>query len=151
MKHKPVACMKRRRCRHEAKRAVASPCAEGTLHRAKPCFIFHAPQARFIEKSTCLGKCFFLAGVAGFGPTNARVKVWCLTAWLYPNISLSFFTSAFQLYHNIALLSRDLFFFVVTFRKFFWCFPFRLFPVRQRQAGDLLNQVPCLRVYLLLT
>ena len=25
-----------------------------------------------------------LAGVAGFEPTNARVKVWCLTAWLYP-------------------------------------------------------------------
>ena len=29
-----------------------------------------------------------VAGVAGFGPTNARVKVWCLTAWLYPNIRL---------------------------------------------------------------
>ena len=29
-----------------------------------------------------------LAGVAGFGPTNARVKVWCLTAWLYPKIFL---------------------------------------------------------------
>ena len=27
-----------------------------------------------------------LAGVAGFEPTNARVKVWCLTAWRYPNI-----------------------------------------------------------------
>ena len=27
-----------------------------------------------------------MAGVAGFGPTNARVKVWCLTAWLHPNI-----------------------------------------------------------------
>ena len=26
----------------------------------------------------------FLAGVAGFGPTDARVKVWCLTAWLHP-------------------------------------------------------------------
>ena len=33
---------------------------------------------------------FVLAGVAGFGPTNARVKVWCLTAWLYPNINLLF-------------------------------------------------------------
>ena len=29
-----------------------------------------------------------LAGVAGFEPTNARVKVSCLTAWLYPNIIL---------------------------------------------------------------
>ncbi len=35
------------------------------------------------SESLALG---FLAGVAGFGPTNARVKVWCLTAWLYPNI-----------------------------------------------------------------
>ena len=25
-----------------------------------------------------------MAGVAGFGPTNAGVKVPCLTAWLYP-------------------------------------------------------------------
>ena len=28
----------------------------------------------------------FLAGMAGFEPTNARVKVWCLTAWRHPNI-----------------------------------------------------------------
>ena len=28
----------------------------------------------------------FLAGLAGFEPTNARVKVWCLTAWRQPNI-----------------------------------------------------------------
>ena len=32
---------------------------------------------------------FTLAGLAGFEPTNARVKVWCLTAWRQPNI-LSF-------------------------------------------------------------
>ena len=25
-----------------------------------------------------------MAGVAGFGPTNARVKVVCLTTWLHP-------------------------------------------------------------------
>ena len=28
---------------------------------------------------------FYLAGVAGFEPTNDRVKVYCLTAWLHPN------------------------------------------------------------------
>ena len=27
-----------------------------------------------------------MAGMAGFEPTNARVKVWCLTAWRHPNI-----------------------------------------------------------------
>ena len=26
-----------------------------------------------------------MAGMAGFEPTNARVKVWCLTAWRHPN------------------------------------------------------------------
>ena len=56
--------------------------------------------ARFIEKSTCLRKCFFLAGVAGFGPANAGVKVLCLTAWRYPNdLTLIF-------YHIIPQLSR---------------------------------------------
>ncbi len=29
-----------------------------------------------------------MAGVAGFGPTDARVKVWCLTTWLHPNSRL---------------------------------------------------------------
>ena len=28
-----------------------------------------------------------LAGVAGFEPTNAGVKVQCLTAWRHPNIN----------------------------------------------------------------
>ena len=27
-----------------------------------------------------------MAGMAGFEPTDARVKVWCLTAWRHPNI-----------------------------------------------------------------
>ena len=29
-----------------------------------------------------------VAGVAGFEPTNAAVKVLCLTAWRHPNIKL---------------------------------------------------------------
>ena len=33
-----------------------------------------------------LGDIPILAGVVGFEPTNARVRVWCLTAWRYPNI-----------------------------------------------------------------
>ena len=28
-----------------------------------------------------------MAGLAGFEPANARVKVWCLTAWRQPNVS----------------------------------------------------------------
>ena len=41
--------------KHEAKRTLTYPWAEGSLHRAKPYFIFHAPKVRFIEKSTCFG------------------------------------------------------------------------------------------------
>ena len=39
----------------------------------------------------------FLAGMAGFEPTNTRVKVWCLTAWRHPYIGL--FWKALLLYH----------------------------------------------------
>ena len=31
-----------------------------------------------------------MAGMAGFEPTNARVKVWCLTAWRHPNLGPGF-------------------------------------------------------------
>ena len=44
----------------------------------------------------------FLAGRAGFEPTSARVKVWCLTAWLHPNIYC-----AMLLYLNKTLMSRE--------------------------------------------
>jgi hypothetical protein len=47
MKRRPATSC----CRSEAKRTVILPCAEGTLHRAKPCFILHAPQVRFISKT----------------------------------------------------------------------------------------------------
>ena len=40
---------------------------------------------------------FLLAGMAGFEPTNTRVKVWCLTAWRHPYIGL--FWKAILLYH----------------------------------------------------
>ena len=42
----------------EAKRDVTSPWAEGSLHRAKPCFIFHARQrASFPKQRALLAKC----------------------------------------------------------------------------------------------
>ena len=52
---------------HEAKRTRSPPCAEGTLHRTSPgeallhelrSNSLHAPQVRFIEKST-LSRAFF--------------------------------------------------------------------------------------------
>ena len=45
-----------------------------------------------------------LAGVAGFGPTNAGVKVLCLTAWLYPfEINIRIIT---QISDNVKSKSR---------------------------------------------
>ena len=35
----------------------------------------------------------FLAGVAGFEPTRARVKVLCLTAWRHPNVCGGWFVA----------------------------------------------------------
>ena len=35
-----------------------------------------------------LNQTLIMAGMAGFEPTDARVKVWCLTAWRHPNIEL---------------------------------------------------------------
>ena len=49
---------------------IASICSEGTT----PVKTQRTPH----------GVLCVLAGVAGFGPTNAGVKVLCLTAWLYP-------------------------------------------------------------------
>ena len=56
--------------RREAKRDVTFPCGEATLHWAKPCFIFHAPQVRFIskQKSTALAVLFCLEVPPGIEP-----------------------------------------------------------------------------------
>ena len=46
------------RCR-EAKRVGSSPCGEATLHRAKPCFIFHARQRASLKKALACASAFF--------------------------------------------------------------------------------------------
>ena len=38
-----------------------------------------------------------LAGMAGFEPTDTRVKVWCLTAWRHPNICCYYFEASAKL------------------------------------------------------
>ena len=42
------------------------------------------------NKITCIlrYKLFYLVGLARFELAHARVKVWCLTAWLQPNINI---------------------------------------------------------------
>lgn len=56
------------------------------------CRRFHLPKVDFTRpkdgfrwKNLASAR-FFLAGVAGFEPTHAAVKVLCLTAWRHPNI-----------------------------------------------------------------
>ena len=48
-----------------------------------------------------------MAGVAGFEPTDARVKVSCLTTWLYPNSIINGVNSGTRTHdfqsHNLAL------------------------------------------------
>ncbi len=67
---------------------------------AKPC---HPSQNKGIRRMPLV-----LAGVAGFGPTSARVKVWCLTAWLHPNLWIC----TRIVYHKSVCVSR-------LFRSFF--------------------------------
>ena len=48
----------------------------------------------------------YVAGVEGFEPSNTRVKVVCLTAWLYPNIfGASLFLAATLQCSEISVLS----------------------------------------------
>ena len=83
MKRKPLACMKRRRCRHDAKRTLTSPWAEGSLHRAKPCFIFHARQrASFPKQKALLTKCFSFWGVL----TKRMPLIFCFAKSFSPAI-----------------------------------------------------------------
>ena len=54
-------------CSHEAKRTLSSPCAEGTLHRAKPCFMscfatrFMHRRCASLKKALAEASAFFCA------------------------------------------------------------------------------------------
>ncbi len=47
-----------------------------------------------------------MAGMAGFGPTDAGVKVPCLTAWLHPMVRCCF---AYKSKFNAVIISHLLF------------------------------------------
>ena len=55
-----------------------------------------------------------LAGVGGFEPPNARVKVWCLTAWRYPNIESIYL----YLYYSVVLIFQKGN--IRKYLKYFW-------------------------------
>ena len=62
MKQKPYGFYEAARPRHEAKRTLTFPCGEATLHRAKPCFIFHARQRASLKKALACASAFFWLG-----------------------------------------------------------------------------------------
>ena len=66
------------------------PTPRGALRRFALCRLCQ-------QKKPPVWVAFLLAGMAGFEPTNTRVKVWCLTAWRHPYIGL--FWKALLLYH----------------------------------------------------
>ena len=47
--------------------------------------------AKTKQKGHRIGVLLFWLGWMGSNHRNARVKVWCLTAWLHPNIALVFY------------------------------------------------------------
>ena len=48
------------------------------------CTLFH--KENLVSRFTAFYKVYIMAGLARFELAHARVKVWCLTAWLQPNI-----------------------------------------------------------------
>ena len=97
--------------KHEAKRTLIFPCAEGALHRAKPCFVFHAPQVRFIEKSQVEIRLGFFLG------RGRRIRTRDPRFWRPVLYQLSYTPVSFD-----RIIISHLFSFCNTFLKFLWLF-----------------------------
>ena len=60
-----------------------------------------------------------MAGIAGFEPTNTTVKVWCLTAWRYPNNGVDDGTRTHDNQnHNLALYQLNYVHHMVRVKRF---------------------------------
>ena len=57
--------------------------------------------------------------MAGFEPTNARVKVWCLTAWRHPNVAAPRIGHA--RYYSMIFLCLSIAFFDFAQNEGFYC------------------------------
>ncbi len=94
MKQKPYGFYEAARCavKRSAVLLLREPNSQSEfsalLHRAKPCFILHAPQVRFIskQKSTALAVLFCLEAPPGFEPGDKGFADLCLTTWLCRHI-----------------------------------------------------------------
>ena len=78
--------MKSKPCGFGEEKSVHSPISANFIAQAissAKCGFIPSGRTDFIEKSTQTGA-FFMAGVVGFEPANAGVKVLCLTIWRYP-------------------------------------------------------------------
>ncbi len=98
-------------CRGKKSRAEPYPCKQRTAFGGLAHHICVALQHKEVRTSTIptktkqrghqFGVLLFWLGWMGSNHRNARVKVWCLTAWLHPNIAL-------VLYHILLCLSSTL-------------------------------------------
>lgn len=74
-------------CSHEAKRSFFSPCAKGTLHRMKSCFVFHAHRAlHFQNKKHFSRSAFCFGGITQTWTGGEDFADPCLTSWLWCHI-----------------------------------------------------------------
>ncbi len=72
----------------------------------KSCITHPRSKKNLNQTHTAFNLSLFLAGVAGFEPTNAGIKIPCLTAWRHPNIKNGAgdkFRTCYLQSHNLAL------------------------------------------------
>ena len=70
-----------------------------------------------------------MAGMAGFDPTNASVKVWCLTAWRPPNVAWPLLIGHTGYYSTAFLFLQS--FFCEIWELGIIFFVFRVMPIKQ--------------------
>lgn len=72
-----------------------------------------------------------LAGVAGFEPTNARIKIWCLTAWRYPYNAVYIITKTKFLQQIYCTFSANVkLFYICSFESIRFCDGLELIQLR---------------------
>ncbi len=73
----------------------------------KSCITHPRSKKNLNQTHTAFNLSLFLAGVAGFEPTNAGIKIPCLTAWRHPNAKKygagDKFRTCYLQSHNLAL------------------------------------------------
>ena len=115
----------------ESRLAFCWQADNGFSRTCEPCFCLQRKQkvvrtlrSGQIKRPTLLVGLFIWLGWMGSNHRNARVKVWCLTAWLHPNIALVLYHILFYL--SSTLLKNLKIMLLFHFLRFFYFFSFIL-------------------------